>query len=169
MLLQVIMATHSRNWDCVCVKISCDCLTDNEGCQWQGLRDAFWFHQLRVSEKMVKKNSWKACLFCSGEVQLPLCRITKEVAMFLFLGRTDHAGPAADPRTDCHVAPGAATEHPHSQRADSEDCRSTVRIQLMKALKKAKTFPINVITSNTDILEIIFEEYSFCPRIKFFF
>lgn len=51
--------------------------------------------------------------------------------MFPSLGRPDHAGPAADPRTDCHVAPGAAAEHPHPQRADSEDGRSAVRIQLM--------------------------------------
>lgn len=42
---------------------------------------------------------------------------------FVPLGRPDHAGPAADPRTDRHVAPGAAAEHPHPQRADSEDCR----------------------------------------------
>lgn len=40
-----------------------------------------------------------------------------------FPGCPHHAGPAADPRTDCHVAPRAATEHPHPQRADSEDCR----------------------------------------------
>lgn len=60
--------------------------------------------------------------------------------MFPFLGRPDHAGPAADPRTDRHVAPGAATEHPHPQRADSENGRSAMRIQLMKAFKKAKKF-----------------------------
>ena len=42
---------------------------------------------------------------------------------FVPLGRPDHAGPAADPRTDRHVAPRAAAEHPHPQRADSEDCR----------------------------------------------
>lgn len=73
--------------------------------------------------------------------------------MFPSLGRPDHAGPAADPRTDRHVAPGAATEHPHPQRADSENSRSAVRIQLMKAFKKAKNFFffINVITSNVSI------------------
>lgn len=60
--------------------------------------------------------------------------------MFPSLGCPDHAGPAADPRTDRHVAPGAATEHPHPQRADSENSRSAVRIQLMKAFKKAKNF-----------------------------
>lgn len=87
---------------------------------------------------------------CCREAQLPCRRITKAERMFLFLGRTDHAGTAADPRTDRHVAPGAATEHPHPQRADSEDCRrSTVRIQLMKIPKKAKKFSLNVITLNT--------------------
>lgn len=79
--------------------------------------------------------------------------------MFPFLGRPDHAGPAADPRTDCHVAPGAAAEHPHSQRADSEDGRrSAVRIQLMKTFKKANKFSINPWTK--------IERYLFCHRIK---
>lgn len=45
-------------------------------------------------------------------------------------GGSHHAGSAADPRTDRHVAPGAAAEHPHPQRADSEDCRSAVTVQL---------------------------------------
>lgn len=48
---------------------------------------------------------------------------------FSFLGRPDHAGSAADPRTDRYVAPRAATEHPHPQRADSEDCRSTLTVK----------------------------------------
>lgn len=39
------------------------------------------------------------------------------------LGRPDYAGPAADPRTNRYVAAGAAAEHPHPQRADSEDGR----------------------------------------------
>lgn len=54
------------------------------------------------------------------------------------LGRPDHAGPAADPRTDRHVAPRAATEHPHPQRADSEDCRSTLTVLLRKTSKGFK-------------------------------
>lgn len=88
--------------------------------------------------------------------------------MFPFLGRPDHAGPAADPRTDRHVAPGAATEHPHPQRADSENGRSAMRIQLMKAFKKAKKFffYINVITSNISIPGKKIEADSFCHRIK---
>lgn len=52
------------------------------------------------------------------------------------LGRPDHAGPAADPRTDRHVAPRAATEHPHPQRADSEDCRSALTIKQRKKTQK---------------------------------
>lgn len=51
---------------------------------------------------------------------------------YLSVGCTDNAGPAADPRTDRHVAPGATAEHPHPQRADSEDCR---RVWLRNASK----------------------------------
>lgn len=57
---------------------------------------------------------------------------------FSFLGRLDHAGSAADPRTDRYVAPRAATEHPHPQRADSEDCRRstlTVKTEVSSRLK----------------------------------
>lgn len=53
-------------------------------------------------------------------------KIKCNIYFFFFLsslGRPDHAGPAADPRTDRHVAPRATTEHPHPQRADSENCR----------------------------------------------
>lgn len=44
------------------------------------------------------------------------------------LGCSHHAGPAADPRADRHVASRAAAEHPHPQRADSEDRRCTVML-----------------------------------------
>lgn len=50
--------------------------------------------------------------------------------MCLSLGCPYHAGPAADPRTDRHVAPRAAAEHPDPQRADSEDCQRGALIVL---------------------------------------
>ena len=46
----------------------------------------------------------------------------------LFLGCPDHAGSAADPRTDCHAAPGAEAEHSHPQRADPEDRRGAMKL-----------------------------------------
>lgn len=58
------------------------------------------------------------------------------------LGRPDHASPAADPRTDRYVAPRAATEHPHPQRADSEDCRrSTLTVKLRGGKTSTPMFP----------------------------
>lgn len=63
--------------------------------------------------------------------------------MFPFLGGPDHAGPPADPRTDRHAAPRAAAEHPHSQRADSEDCRrSTMMIQVTNIFKAQIKFSV---------------------------
>lgn len=163
MLLQVITATRSRNWACVYFEISRDCLTYNGRVSMTRAQRSILVSPVeyqrrwdKVAEKLVCFVAGK-CNFC-GEGSL------KRSWCLFFLGWTDHAGAAADPRTDCHVAAGAAAEHPHPQRADSEDCRrSTVRIQLIKALEKAKTFSTSVITSNT---EIILETYSFCHRIK---
>lgn len=63
-------------------------------------------------------------------------------------GRADHAGAAADTRTDRHVAPGAAAEHPHPQRADSEDRR---RSALTTRLKKGFRFYFIFLTSPVSI------------------
>lgn len=45
----------------------------------------------------------------------------------LFPGCLNHAGAAADPRTDRHAAPGAEAEHPYPQRADPEDSRGALK------------------------------------------
>lgn len=47
--------------------------------------------------------------------------------IYCFPGRLDHAGAAADPRTDCHATPRAEAEHPHPQRADPEDRRGALK------------------------------------------
>lgn len=41
-------------------------------------------------------------------------------------GSSDHAGSAADSRPDRHAAPGAASEHPHSEGANPEVHRSSM-------------------------------------------
>lgn len=76
------------------------------------------------------RHSSSFCVHFKGrKAHLTSCMIIKyNICLFFFFfcpspGRPDHAGPAADPRTDRHVAPGAAAEHPHPQRADSKDCR----------------------------------------------
>lgn len=63
------------------------------------------------------------------------------------LGCPDHASPAADPRTDRHVAPRAATEHPHPQRADSEDCRrSTLTVKLRGEKQVGQCFLVSIMS-----------------------
>lgn len=65
---------------------------------------------------MFSIRSHTSYLFSSSSLLLPGC--------------ADHAGPAADPRTDRHAAPRAATEHPHPQRADSKNrLRCTMILQ----------------------------------------
>lgn len=44
-----------------------------------------------------------------------------------FPGCLDYAGPAADPRTDCHAATRTKTEYPDTEGADSEDGRRTLK------------------------------------------
>lgn len=141
---QLILGTET-----VCLfKLGCKCLTSNAGCQWRGLRETFWFHQLRESEKMGSRRLKSLSCYVTGKrSHLIGGELKRSGCVCVLPGRTDHAGAAADPGTDRHVAPGAAAEHPHSQRADSEDCRrSAVR---MKTPQKAKKFSISHITSNT--------------------
>lgn len=74
------------------------------------------------------------------------------------LGCSHHAGLAADPRADRHAASRAAAEHPHPQRADSEDRRRTVMIP-----SEPNQFQVGPFRSTVESWNNLESCFCFCP------